>query len=337
MVDDDRDHEEDAMSLVRLAGPRPSPSTQQAAAARAHVHAAWRAGIRRRRNRTALLVAAAVVVAAGLALLLERETRREPQVAQVPAGSAVVARLEVAAGAVDREGASGWVPLRVGESLAAGSLIRTGTEGAGFSVERGRSVRMGPQSRLRWVAMDRLALEAGAVYVDSGGPAAGPSPFEVHTVWGALRENGTQFEIRLEPAALRVRVREGRVALFGRGPTLDVASGIELRVNGAGIGRRTIPSHGPEWSWAIALAPAFEMEGRALHALLVRTSREAGWELHYTDGETRRRSEAAQLHGSIRGLSPEETVRAVLPSTDLPYRLHDGVLSVGPVHGSPER
>jgi hypothetical protein len=134
----------------------------------------------------------------------------------------------------------------------------------------------------------------------------------------------------VEPAALRVRVREGRVAVLGRGPTLDVASGTELRIDEAGSTRREVRAHGPEWSWVTALAPAFESDGRPLHEVLAWASREAGWELRYADAESRRRAESALLHGSIRGLRPDEAASAVIPTTGLAYRLGDGVLRVGP-------
>jgi ferric-dicitrate binding protein FerR (iron transport regulator) len=307
------------------------PSPERAAEARARVHAAWRSGVRRRRWRRAALAAAAGVAGVALALLVGRAVGREPRLARAPAErAAVVARLDVAGGGVEREIESGWVPLGVGDALPAGSRVRVGAQGAGFRLEDGRSVRLGSLSRLRWVALDRLALEAGAVYVDSGRDTPAASSFEVQTSWGAVRETGTRFEVRVEPAALRVRVREGRVAVLGRGPTLDVASGTELRIDGAGPTRREVPAHGPEWSWTTALAPAFEIEGRPLRELLAWASREAGWELRYADDESRRRAESALLHGSIRGLRPDEAVIAVIPTTGLAHRLDEGVLRVGP-------
>jgi hypothetical protein len=332
----DGDEEDAAVSLVRLAGARPVPPPERTRASRAYIHAAWRAGIRRRRAQRALLLAAAGLAAVGLAFLGRRGGAPEPPVAGsvTHAPATAVARLDAADSPVERETPSGWIRLTPAEPLAAGSRVRTGAQHAGFRVGGGRSVRLAAGSRLLWDAPDRLRLEAGAVYVDSGGRAAAASSFEVRTGWGAVRETGTQFEVRLEPAALRVRVREGTVAVLGRGPTLDVARGTELRVGDTGATRRAIPIHGPDWSWVLATAPAFEMEGRRLHELLGWAAREAGWELRYADAETRRRSEAAQLHGSIGGLRPDQAVHAAIPATGLPYRLRAGVLQIGPVEAA---
>jgi ferric-dicitrate binding protein FerR (iron transport regulator) len=300
------DDEDPAMSLVRLAGARPVPPAERTHAARAYVHAAWRAGLRRRRARRALLLAAAGLFAGALAFLGRRGVAPEKPVAEglPPARGAEVARLDAAAGPVELETAVGWVRLKPAEPLAARSHLRTGAQPAGFHVEGRRSVRVAAGSRLRWDAHDRLVLEAGAVYVDSGAGAGADaaSSFEIRTEWGAVRETGTQFEVRLEPAALRVRVREGRVAVLGRRPTLDVARGTE---------------------------------GRRLHELLSWAAREAGWELRYADAESRRRSESARLHGSIVGLRLDEAVSAAIAATGLPHRLHEGVLSVGPVEAGP--
>jgi ferric-dicitrate binding protein FerR (iron transport regulator) len=341
MGDADRDEDEDdAVSLVRLAGARPMPSEDRTAEARAYVHAAWRAGIRRRRARTSAWLAAAAVAALALASLARRAAPPQPAATPPHASGespAVVARLDAAAGLVERETASGWLELEAGARLPPGSRVRTDARGAAFLVEGGRSVRIAAESRLLWDVADRLSLEAGAVYVDSGGGSGPDAPFEVRTPWGAVRETGTQFEVRLEPRGLRLRVREGRVALLGRGPTLDVSRGTELRVDDAGSSRRAIPIHGAEWSWVLATAPAFEMDGRRLHELLAWAAREAGWELRYADAESRRRSEGARLHGSIQGLRPDEAVSAVVPSTGLPHRLREGVLEVGPLEAAAVR
>ncbi len=327
MSHEDTDLEEDVMSLVRLAGPRPLPAMHRAGEARAFVHAAWRAGVRRRRLRTAFLLAAAGLAAIAVAIVVR--TRVAPDGSAIRASAApMVAHLDV--GRLEREGSSGWVPLEAGEALPAGTHVRTGPQGGALRVEGGRSVRVAPVSRMRWLAADRLSLESGALYVDSGRGTAGAESFEVQTPMGLVREVGTQFEVRLAPSALRVRVREGRVAVLSRGPTLDVARGTELRLDDAGPTRRAIAIHGAEWSWVLALAPAFEMEGRPLHDLLAWASHEAGWELRYADAASRRRSESAQLHGSIRGLRPDEAVATVIPSTGLSHRVRDGVLWIGP-------
>jgi len=320
----ERDDEGDAVSLLRLAGPRDAPSPEQARAARAHVHAAWRAGVRRRRLRQGALWAAAAALVA-LAVAAERGGPGGTEPGGPPA--LVLAHLDATAGLVEREDASGWARLAAGEAVLAPSRIRTGADGAGLRAPDGRSLRLDAFSRLRFEAPDRLTLEAGAVYLDSGRGGRSGSAFEVRTTWGTVRESGTQFEVRLETAGLRVRVREGLVTVGGEA----AAAGTELRLDASGVTRRALPVHGPEWSWVLRLAPAFEMEGRSLDELVGWAAREAGWELRYLDAESQRRSREAVLHGSIRGARPDEAALAVIPTSGLRAELRDGVLRVGPV------
>jgi hypothetical protein len=324
------DDGDEAVSLLRAAGARPGPSPERTADARAFFDAAVGAELRQRRARGVWLQAAAVLAGvATLAVAVRLGAPRAPAAAPPDAGK-VVARLDAAAGPLEVEGDSGWTPLVVGDSLRAGRRVRTGAAGGGLRAPDGRSVRLAAQSRLLWETPERLTLESGAVYVDSGRGASAASSFEVLTAWGAVRETGTQFEVRIETSRLRVRVREGRVNVVGRAPAVEVARGMELLLDDREATRRAIPVHGADWSWTLALAPTFEIDGQPPHALLAWAAREAGWELRYADDESRRRAQDAKLHGSIRGLRPDEAVVSVLPSTGLPQRLQDGVLWIGP-------
>jgi len=297
---------------------------------RARFDAGWRAGVRRRQVRSLLLRTAAVLAAAALWFIGRSGIREAPGGSRGPTLPVVViARLDTALGVVEREGATGWLPIAVGDPLLAGTHIRTGGAGAGLRVADGRSVRIAEASRLRWDAAETLTLESGAVYVDSGRSEASASPFEVRTARGTVRETGTQFEVRLEEAALRVRVREGRVAVTLREPPVEAVGGSELLLDDrGGVARRSIPAHGPDWSWVVALAPAFEMDGRSPDELLAWAAREAGWQLRYADDGTRRQAQAARLHGSIRGVGADQVPMVVLPSTGLRHRLDRGVLWV---------
>src|SRR5262245_3233383 len=99
--------EDDVTSLVRLAGPRAMPAEAGLRAARAHVHGAWRAGVRRRRGRIALVSAAAglAAVAGAFALTARYDVPRATAIA--PAQT--IARLDL--GEAERANGSGWVPL----------------------------------------------------------------------------------------------------------------------------------------------------------------------------------------------------------------------------------
>jgi ferric-dicitrate binding protein FerR (iron transport regulator) len=281
----------------------------------------------RRRRRWAL---GAASLAAALAAVVVT-TRSWPGRGPSAPPAAVVAHLQSARGVLEAETSAGWAPLAPGEAARAGAFLRTGAGGAAaFRAAGGQSVRLDGDTRARWTAPGVLELVEGAVYVDSARAAPGPG-MQVRTPRGSVREVGTQFEVRLRGDAVRVRVREGRVAVAGAAaPGVEADAGTELWLEAGGVRRGAVPVHGPDWAWVHTVVPAAEIDGRPLREFLDWAGREGGWTLRYADGDTARLAETTVLHGSVRGLGPEEAVAAVLPSVGLPYRLEDGVLRIGP-------
>jgi ferric-dicitrate binding protein FerR (iron transport regulator) len=180
-----------------------------------------------------------------------------------------------------------------------------------------------------------VALERGAVYVDSAGAhptqhlQLGASPISIHTPAGLVRDIGTQFQVRIEARldgpGIRIRVRDGQVRLTdANGVDARAGAGEELfsRPDGSdrSIDRRPIAVTGSEWAWAERAAPPFSVEGRTLGAFLDWVSREGAWTVTFAD---RRFSEAARatvLHGRpdlLKGLTPAEALDVVLPTCGL--------------------
>ena len=112
-------------------------------------------------------------------------------------------------------------------------------------------------------------------------------------------------------------------------PIYEANAGDELTLDGAGdVVRRTVPVYGDDWAWARAVARPFGIEGRSLHQFLSWMVGENGWQLRFTDAAVEQKARATILHGSIEGLTPEEALAAVLPSTGMEHELNEGVLLV---------
>jgi ferric-dicitrate binding protein FerR (iron transport regulator) len=180
---------------------------------------------------------------------------------------------------------------------------------------------------VRLVSATEIHLDEGAVYVDSDDdhPAAAVA---VHTRLGLVRERGTQFEVRLARQVLRVRVREGRVALDQGGAREEGSRGQELRLEDGRLVRGVVATHGPEWAWVQQIAPPFEIEGASLGRFVRWVSREAGRPVRLAGDDA-----SIRLHGSIAGLDPEEALRAVLPTCGRTHWYSNGEIVVGRVSG----
>jgi ferric-dicitrate binding protein FerR (iron transport regulator) len=144
-----------------------------------------------------------------------------------------------------------------------------------------------------------------------------------------VRDIGTQFEVRLAGAGIRIRVRDGQVRLTGaNGVDARADAGEELFSKPDGsdrsIHRRPIATTGSEWAWAERAAPLFSVEGKTLGAFLDWVSREGGWTVTFADGRLSATARATVLYvrpDLLKGLTPAEALEVVLPTCGLRHRI----------------
>jgi ferric-dicitrate binding protein FerR (iron transport regulator) len=231
---------------------------------------------------------------------------------------------------------AGGGPPRPGDPLAPGASLETGADGrAALSLADGTSLRIDSGTRVRLLSGPTLDLEQGAIYLDSGPGQNRRAFLEVRTKWGVVRDIGTQFEVRLTGDAMWLSVREGLATLARSGRSFAAPAGTRLVAGATGVESRAL--EGPDWSWVLAIAPSFEMEGRTLADYLDWLSRETGWRVEFADPAIARESSTIVLHGSVAELRPDETPAAVLPTCGLRHRLSDGTLLIERLDGAGRR
>lgn len=310
--------------LLRATGRRPAVPADRTERVRATVRAHWREQLRRRarvRRRLVLgtaLAAAAVVVAAVLGAVFA--PRQDESMLVVAA----------AAGPVADE-------LPVGSRIEAGRRLATGADGRlALRSASGRSIRLDSDTRLTVVSGRALSLERGAVYVDSGGPdEGGGEGLEVRTSLGTVSERGTQFETRLRPSSLVVRVREGAVLLDGERRRHEVAAGQQLILGADGrVSQSAIARSGAGWAWVESVAPMMEIDGRPLSEFLDWVAREKSLRLVLVGPGLAGVAEQTRLSGSIAGMTLEQALDSVLPTCGLGYRIEGETLVVRPTDAS---
>lgn len=318
--------------LLRGAGHRRRPPSGAEAEIRQVVQSAWQAkvaerraaNLRRRRQQGWMLAAAAallLVVGATLWQTPWQTLWQAPwqQATDPSAAAVVVARVEA------------WFPAppgagpTVGTELTVGATLSTDDgQRLALRLASGASARLDHGSRLTLLGDGSMELERGALYLDS----AGTPGLEIHTPWGVARNIGTQFEVRLHDAGMRLGVRQGQVALEVEGTSHEATAGGALSVTGAGVVSSTISSRGTAWDWVLDAAPPFTLEGRTLGETLAWISRETGWEVRWTDPELEAEATPTQLQGALGDLRPDRAHELVLPIAGLSGRLEDGVLWV---------
>ncbi len=149
-------------------------------------------------------------------------------------------------------------------SLATGRRLRTRSTGA-LPSRSSSEVRCGLR-RDTEVMLDAPGRLYCAARHDLRGqrPRSGAARLEVVTPAGTARDIGTQFELQVTGSALRLRVREGSVALDRGGRTLTGAggrTGFDRRLRRrytVDPSRRTTQA----WQWAESIAPMPDMDGK---------------------------------------------------------------------------
>lgn len=282
----------------------------------------------RLRRRTLLALAASLLIAV-ISVFVYRAIET-PEVA-----SAVVAIVELTEGDV-RSDAGDGVRLSEVSRIEVGTRVDThgsATQPARIALrmESGHSVRLDQDSSVVFGPNRELELLKGGVYIDSGAQGAVDS-LVVRTSLGTVQEIGTQYEVRIEtgPAdALRVRVREGRISLRTSSESHAAERGEELKLRADGaVERRSVAPYDPEWSWVVSTAPSFDIEDRTLESFLEWASRETGLEVEFGDPSLAHSATIESVYLPVAGLTPGQALEAVLPASNLDYRIQDGRLLI---------
>jgi hypothetical protein len=309
--------------LIRSAGRRAEPPgdayRQVLAAATAAFHAQAARRLQRRWALGAGIAASLVLAAALLAHWL----------APVANGGAL-ATVARTAGGVEQLAGEAWQPLEAGRaSLGTGRRLRTRADGrVALALAGGESLRLAGNTEIMLDAPGRIYVARGTVYVDSG-DARAAARIEVVTPAGTARDLGTQFELLVAGAALRLRVREGTVAIDRGGRSLTGAAGDQLAIDALGeVVRDVVAPDSSVWQWAEAIAPTPDMDGKPAAALISWVARETGRRLRYESPAVQERAASVILHGNIRNLPPLAALEAMLATTDLEYVLEGDTMEI---------
>lgn len=318
MVTDGFDPERDNQiaRLLKLAGRRPSPPVERMRRAREAARVEWRQALKARRWHWLDLVAVAAIVAGvgGAAWILKARTAAPADRSEIAALQKVIGVVHVSDGVVNGTPGIASTSTRVRVSDRLDTSARSG---AALRYFEGPSLRLSAETAVTLDSATRLTLVRGAVYVDSDLQHGG-RPLVVVTPLGTVRHVGTQFEVRIEPGSLEVRVREGEVSIERSTERLTATAGEGLLVReNRPVERRRIASSDPAWAWVTTMAAPFTLEGATVPAFLQWVSREEGLRWEYADAAARRVADRAVLHGSIDGLTPAEALLAVLPAAGL--------------------
>ncbi|HEY6643805.1 FecR domain-containing protein [Povalibacter sp.] len=321
------DDETSVRDLLRAAGARELPPDNVINDARQAVYREWRQLVRQRRRGRIVRYGIAASLAAGIvaAILIFQPGQRfgEP--------IATVARVEGTLQMTISGGGDEWHPVTPGTPLPRGAMLRTDeSTRAALLVGAGVSVRVDSDSLVELRGEDRIVLDSGALYVDSGSDAAAAQPLVIDTLFGSVRHVGTQYELRTLGGGIAVSVREGRIEVERAGQVYAGTAGERLMIPRQGdIEREAISTQDPRWQWATGIAPVFAIDRRSLSEFLEWMARETGKRIVYASPEVQARAEQLILRGSVSNLPPEQALAAVLATTPFTRTQTDDSIRIG--------
>tara|TARA_R110002096_G_scaffold155907_1_gene320312 strand:- start:14319 stop:15305 length:987 start_codon:yes stop_codon:yes gene_type:complete len=306
--------------LLAQAEPRPAPSPDVAAAARAAVKREWQQTVQRR-NRWRYAVAASTLIAA----LVFVSTSWVPPAQPIP-----LAAIDRVNGTFNFMRDDGFIEDGDGRNnIVSGETIMTGNNASvGLRWLGGGSLRLDAATTIRVVASDQIELLRGRVYYDSGLTGSVPGSLLVHTDQGDLQHLGTQYmaDVR-ESDLLRVSVREGAVAIAGLYHDAEVQQGKQLVMHGDRLPVvANLEPYSAEWRWTQSVAPAMDTNGKTFYEILQWVSRETGLSFRFA-------SDAAEtLAGKpltgVEGDEPMATLRVGAAAAQLTVEQIDGVMLI---------
>ena len=270
----------------------------------AEVRREWRRSGRRGRLLLPLALAATAIAAVGLWL------RPLPDAPLAPAVAAHVERV-VGSAAV------------AGGELHVGERVHTAQgEGLSLRLADGQSLRLDENTAVTFLATNRIALDEGRLYADTGDHVYRDRGLVVETALGHVRDVGTQFAVATGASVLQIAVREGRVDVEHAGHTAIAVAGERLRIaSGSTPLMEKLAPYDAWWDWTTALAPSFDVTDKSVLDVLRWAARETGRELVFEDDELRLAAMRIDLHGPVADFQPLEAAESVLATTRFRYRI----------------
>ena len=315
--------EEQIERILRAAGSRMEPPVGMADAVKENVRAVWQEEVaRKKRNKFQKWgLAASVTLAISVGVWQWTDSTQ-----------AKFATLDRVINEVSVSGdGTHWTPsgtLDVAEPME----IKTGVDSlASVTMSDGVNLRIAADSHVEIFNEDRVQLKEGRIYIDSHKPSGVKSTeIAILTDYGIARDIGTQFEVSASQEGWQVRVREGRVVVSDDDLLEESAQGSVIRISKANEMTQSQVSPGDaSWDWTQKVTPEYSIENKSVDEYLQWVARETGQEVHYENEFTQWTASNIRLHGSIEGISPEQSLSMVLATTELKYlRTEQGAIFI---------
>ncbi|GEM_PF-1476975 len=325
----DFDRSDELGSLIREAGPRPTPPIDATHRVRKSLEATWRSYSRRRRAIRALRYSSAMAAALLLSSLVYFAGVRGLITKMTEPDAPSIAAVMIIGDVSSRGTGADTETHRVapGAELEVGRILVTeATSAAKLEIGSAASLRIDENTRLRIDSAWAYHLEYGRIYLDV---SHADESIVIATPFGTVRDIGTRFEVVVSDRKLSVRVREGEVQMRTQSRELTLSRGQAAETGPKfAITATSEAPYGPTWQWLRRLATPPTEQPPSVAALAEWFAAEEGFRLRYASEETRLAASEVVIEGDIDALPPENLLEDALASTSFDVQREGDLLII---------
>lgn len=214
--------------------------------------------------------------------------------------------------------------LKNGDTIRTGQKLHTTNATMTLKWHDGAILKFDRQTQIHFINKHEVSLLAGAIYFDSNDS----SHIRIHTSRGVVSDIGTQFETRLQPKNLLVRVREGEVKVEKqKGNPLYVTSGKALQLTDEHNEISDITKD-DQWLWVDAMDEDFNFDGRTMAEVLSWIAQRENWTLQFKSEQDKKQAQEDILHGKLNITSSQELLKQLSLISDMQYQITNNTLIV---------
>jgi len=304
--------EEHIAEILKRVSRRDKPAAEMSSSIKQSVKTVWQqevalhAGVRRRNRWLAIAASVCLAVGAGFLFNTQPGGISSTSVAQV------VGNIEYRASAQ-----ADWAPIGKTTVLETDAEVRSGIGSySALTLANGMTLRLDETTAIRLESESQVYLSLGGLYAESDKKLAGQS-LVVNTEFGAARDIGTEFEVRVSPDYWRVQVRDGLVNINADEFNTTAQAGERLVIaRDQSVEREALSASDTSWQWTHRVHQPIAIEGASLSAYLAWWSDETGRRIVFKNNEDEIAATRTILHGSMNNLTVDDSLEVVLSTTD---------------------
>ena len=312
-------------TLLQIAGKRIAPSKQMKNEVYANVHKVWT-----QQNKKPVYFNRYFLAAASLFILVGIYTINMLPVESNGSLYLNISKKIVISGQIETsQDQNNWSYLKTDSVIQSGDYIRTNKNNR-ILVEliNGNIFKLDENSLIKVANMEELELLKGQIYVESN-EHNNNNKLLINTKLGSINHIGTQYNVKLEAESINISVRKGAVLIHNDDLDKEINKGFEISINENGEHQKSsIDAFDSKWQWTQVITQEYDIQDKTISQYLKWISNETGYPIVWDSNKSKNLSSTIKLSGSIKGLTPIESLQVILPTTTFNYNISETAIHI---------